>query len=139
MSGNGEGAGPAPALTELQLSLMKVLWERGEATVGEVQQALHAASRSLAPTTIATLLSRLEKRGVVAYRTEGRQYVYRALLTEAEARGSVLAEVTDRLFEGDVAMLVSELLASRDLRQGDLERVKALIEEKERELGGRRS
>ena len=139
MSGSSEGEGLAPALTELQLSLMKVLWERGEATVGEVQQALQAASRPLAPTTIATVLSRLEKRGVVAYRTEGRQYVYRALLGEAEIRGSVLAEVTDRLFEGDVAMLVSQLLASRDLRRGDLERVKALIEKKERELGGKRS
>ena len=130
--------GPAPALTELQLSLMKVLWERGEATVSDVQQALQAASRPLAATTIATVLSRLEKRGVVAYRIDGRQYVYRALFTEAEARGSVLAEVTERLFEGDVAMLVSELLASRDLRQGDLERVKALIAEKEREMGGKR-
>jgi BlaI family transcriptional regulator, penicillinase repressor len=139
MSGNGHDAGTSPALTELQLSLLKVLWERGEATVGDVQQALQAASRPLAGTTIATLLSRLEKRGIVAYRTEGRQYVYRALVGEAETRGSVLAEVTDRLFAGDVAMLVSELLTSRDLRDGDLERVKALIAEKERELAGRRS
>jgi BlaI family transcriptional regulator, penicillinase repressor len=138
MSGD-EHAGASPALTELQLFLMKVLWERGEATVGEVQQALQAASRPLAGTTIATLLSRLEKRGIVAYRTEGRQYVYRALVGEAETRGNVLAEVTDRLFAGDVAMLVSELLATRDLHSGDLERVKTLIAEKERELAGRRS
>ena len=64
----------SPRLTAPQLALLKVLWERSEATVAEMQRALHAA-RPLAASTIATLLSRLEKRGIVAYRIEGRQYV----------------------------------------------------------------
>jgi BlaI family transcriptional regulator, penicillinase repressor len=125
-------------LTGLQLAIMQVLWERGEATVGEVQEALEPA-RPLAQSTIATVLSRLAKRGVVTHRSEGRQYVYRPLLSAARARGTALAEVAEGLFAGDVATLVSELLSSRDVDRGDLEKVRALIEAKERELAGRKS
>jgi predicted transcriptional regulator len=128
---------PAPRLTAPQLEIMKVLWERSEATVVEIQQALRAA-RPLAPTTIATLLSRLEKRALVTYRTEGRQYVYRALLQEVDARQHALVEVTQGLFAGDVPTMVSQLLSSHELRPGDLARVRALIEAKELELEKRK-
>ena len=126
-----------PRLTAPQLAVLRVLWERSEATVTDVQQALHSG-RPLAATTIATLLSRLERRGIVAYRTEGRQYVYRAVLTERDARQHALVEVTEGLFEGDIATLVSQLLSSHELRSGDLAKVKALIEAKEHEARKRR-
>lgn len=125
-------------LTGQQLAVLRVLWDRVEATVADVQQALRA-ERPLAMTTIATLLSRLVKRGIVAYRVDGRQYVYRALLREEDARRHALVEMTERLFEGDIPTLVSQLLSSREIRRGDLARVKALVEAKERELKGRRS
>jgi BlaI family transcriptional regulator, penicillinase repressor len=127
----------SPRLTAPQLALLKVLWERSEATVAEMQRALHA-ERPMAASTIATLLSRLEKRGIVAYRIEGRQYVYRAVLNERDAREHALVEVTQGLFEGDIATMVSQLLSSHELRPGDLARVKALVEAKERELEKRR-
>jgi predicted transcriptional regulator len=120
-------------LTELQLAVMRALWARGEATVLEVQEAL-AEERPLAQTTVATMLSRLEKRRVVAYRAEGRQYVYRALVTEEQVRGSVLADVTERLFEGDVTTLMSHLLSVADVDAADLAKVRALIEARERAL-----
>ena len=123
----------SPRLTAPQLALLKVLWERSEATVAEMQRALHA-ERPLAASTIATLLSRLEKRGIVAYRIDGRQYVYRAVLNERDAREHALVEVTQGLFEGDVATMVSQLLSSHELRPGDLARVRALVEAKEQEL-----
>lgn len=114
-----------------------MLWQRSEATVVDIQQALRAA-RPLAATTIATLLSRLEKRGLVAYRTEGRQYVYRAVLQERDAQQHALVEVTQGLFAGDVATMVSQLLSSHELRPGDLARVRELIETKEQELKKRK-
>jgi predicted transcriptional regulator len=123
----------APRLTAPQLAIMRVLWERSEATVVEIHQALSAA-RPLAATTIATLLSRLDKRGLVTYRTEGRQYVYRAVLQEQDAQQHALVEVTKGLFAGDVPTMVSRLLSSHELRPGDLARVRQLIEAKEQEL-----
>jgi predicted transcriptional regulator len=128
---------PSPRLTPPQLAILKVLWERSEATVVEIHQALRA-ERPLALTTIATLLSRLEKRGLVTYRTEGRQYVYRAVLKEQEARQHALVEVTKGLFAGDVATMVSQLLSSHEVRPGDLARVRQLIDAKEQELKKRR-
>jgi BlaI family penicillinase repressor len=126
-----------PRLTPPQLEILRVLWQRGEATVVDIHQAL-LADRALAPTTIATLLSRLEKRGLVTYRAEGRQYVYRALLQEQQARQHALVEVTEGLFAGDVPTMVSQLLSSHELRPGDLARVRELIETKERELRKRK-
>ena len=123
----------AQRLTVPQLEIMKVLWERSEATVVEIQQAL-LATRPLAATTIATLLSRLEKRGLVTYRAAGRQYVYRAVLQEHDAQQHALVEVTRGLFAGDVPTMVSQLLSSHELRPGDLVRVRELIDAKEREL-----
>ena len=126
-------ANETPRLTVPQLEILRVLWQRSEATVVDIQQALRDA-RPVAATTIATLLSRLEKRGLVAYRTEGRQYVYRAVLQERDAQQHALVEVTQGLFAGDVATMVSQLLSSHELRPGDLARVRELIDTKEQEL-----
>jgi BlaI family penicillinase repressor len=123
-------------LTELQLEIMGVLWERGEATVVDVREALRPA-RELAHTTVATLLSRLEKKDVVAHRTVGRQHIYRAAVDASQVKRSVLgemAEVADRLFAGDVAELVTQLLAESDANASDLARVREMIERREAEL-----
>ncbi|HEX6132714.1 MAG TPA: BlaI/MecI/CopY family transcriptional regulator [Longimicrobiales bacterium] len=125
-------------LTELQLDIMGVLWERGEATAAAVREAL-APERALAQTTVATLLGRLERKGLVAHRTEGRQYVYRAAVEAAGVRRSVVSEFTDLvagLFAGDVAELVTQLLAESDVDADDLARVRAMIERREAELRG---
>ncbi|MCB2156706.1 BlaI/MecI/CopY family transcriptional regulator [bacterium] len=117
-------------LSDLQLAILRVLWARGEATVNQVQEDL-AAERSLALTTVATVLTRIDKKGLVSHRTEGRQYVYRAEVSEAEVRGSVLSDLTEQLFSGDVTALVSHLLSEQEITPGDLAQVKALIERKE--------
>lgn len=120
-----------PQLTPLQIDLMRVLWARGEATAAEVHAALSA--RGLAPTTVATLLRRLEKRGLVAHRSVGRQFVYRATVAEEEARDAMVDELAERLFDGDAARLVHHLIARHELAPGDLARVRALIDARERE------
>jgi predicted transcriptional regulator len=116
----------APHLTDLQSAIMRVLWDRGEATVANIHAALQP-ERGLALTTIATLLSRLEKRGIVKHRTQFRQYVYYPKVSERDVRRSMVADLTERLFDGDVAELVSHLLSAREMSPGDLERVKDLI------------
>ena len=122
-------------LTHLQVDLLEVLWDREEATVAEVQEAL-LGNRGLATSTVATLLSRLEKRGVVAHRADGRQYVYRAQVTRQEVRDSMVSALTYRMFSGDVAELVSHLLTEAETSPGDLARVKQLIARKTEELEG---
>ena len=120
-------------LTELQIGLLRVLWDCGEATVAEICDALRP-SRALAPTTVATLLSRLERRGVVRHRTVSRQFIYAAAVSEDEVRQSMVSELTEQLFDGDVAELVSHLLSAREISSGDLEKVKELIADHESRL-----
>lgn len=115
------------SFTALQLSILRVLWDRGEATVIEIWEALHA-ERGLAQTTLATMLSRLEKRGAVSHRSVSRQFVYRAVVSEDIARHSMVSELTDRLFEGDVPALVSHLLTAQDISPGDRERIRAMLD-----------
>lgn len=122
---------PVPtSLTDLQLAIMRILWDRAEATVLEVQTRLRP-ERDLAQTTIATLLSRLEKRRVVEHRLDGRQFVYRPLITEQDVRRSMVSELTELLFDGSSAALMSHLLRSREMNPGDLDRVKRMIAEAE--------
>ena len=123
------------SLTDLQLAIMRILWDRAEATVVEVQTRLRA-ERDLAQTTIATLLSRLEKRGVVEHRLDGRQFVYRPLVTEQEVRRSMVSELTTLLFDGRPEALMSHLLRSREMAPGDLDRVKRMIADAETGGGG---
>ena len=123
------------SLTDLQLAIMRILWDRAEATVVEVQTRLRP-ERDLAQTTIATLLSRLEKRGVVEHRLDGRQFVYRPLVTEQEVRRSMVSELTTLLFDGRPEALMSHLLRSREMAPGDLDRVKRMIADAETGGGG---
>jgi len=119
----------AHLLTELQLAVMRVLWERGEANVAEIWEALRP-ERGLAQTTVATLLSRLDKRGAVTHRREARQFVYRAAVSEPQVRRVMVRELTARLFDGDVTALVSHLLSGREVSAGDLAKVKAMLEQR---------
>jgi len=119
-------------LSELQISIMRILWEREEATVNEVHEAL-APRRRLAPTTVATLLKRLEKRGLLAHRSRGRQFVYRSLRNADEIGRSMVSGLVDSLYDGRAAELFAQLLDTRHITPGDLAKIKRLIAAKERE------
>lgn len=125
---------PMQPLGELQLAIMQVLWQRGEASAADVHTAL--LSRQLAPTTIATMLTKMEQKGLVDHRAEGRKFLYRPLLSEAEVRRISVEEVRERLFGGDTAALVSHLISERRLDRGELSRLKSLIAEAERREAG---
>lgn len=114
-------------LTELQLAIMRVIWDKGEATVQDIWEALHS-DRGLAQTTVATMLSRLERRGVVTRRAEARQYRYRAAVTEQEVQHSMVGELTERLFDGDITALMQHLLAGEDISPGDLAKIRDMID-----------
>jgi BlaI family penicillinase repressor len=122
-------------LGELQLAIMRVIWQRGEATVADVQEALRK-ERGLALTTIATMLKRLEIRGVVEHRLEGRQFVYRALVSEELVKSSMVGQLTSRLFSGDPLALLSHLLTEYEIDPDELPRLAKLIDDADDSNGG---
>lgn len=116
------------SLGDLQHAIMRVLWEQGESPVADVHQAL-LEERGLALTTIATMLSKMEKKGVVQRRMEGRGFVYAAAVSESEVNRSMVSDLTDQLFQGDAAALVSHLLTEQQIDRGELDAIKQLIED----------
>ncbi len=126
------------SLGDLQYAIMRVLWEEREATVARVQERLAAGDRhDRALTTIATMLSKMEKKGVVSHRSEGRVFVYRPLVQEDAVRRSMVNELTERLFNGDFGALVSHLLDEQDIDRAELERLRALLASKTKKEGRR--
>ena len=124
-------------LGELQHAIMQVLWARDEATVAEVHEALFD-ERGLAPTTIATMLRKMEDKGVVAHRVEDRHFVYQATVSEDAVRSTMVSELLDRLFAGDPAALVSHLVADHDIDEAEVERLRTLLENAEARKDGNR-
>lgn len=109
---------PRHTLGELQHAIMAVLWERGEAATAEVHEALQG--RGLAPTTIATMLRKMEDKGVVAHRAVGRQFLYRPVVSEDQVRRSMVGELVERLFEGDPTALVAHLVSEHEIDAQEL-------------------
>src|SRR4051812_44629127 len=115
-------------LSDLQLAIMRALWDKGEASAVQVQQALDR-SRKLAITTVSTLLVRLEKKGVIAHRSEGRTFIYRPRVTEQEMRRRTVASLIRNLFRGNPSEVVGQILSERDVSAEDLARMKELIQD----------
>jgi len=121
---------PSFRLGELQLRIMKVLWRCGPLAVGELQAEL--AGRPLAYTTVATMLRKMENRGLVRHREQGRRFVYEATISAAEVGRGSTADLVDRLFEGSLADAVSHLLETREVSPEELARLEQLIEQQRR-------
>jgi predicted transcriptional regulator len=119
-------------LGDLQLLILGVLWEEGEATVGRVHRALRE-ERELAYTTIATMLHKMEERRLVHSRKEGRRLVYRPVVASDAVRSGMVKDLLGRLFEGSVEKMVHHLLDAGDVSPGELERIEALLAERRKE------
>ena len=124
-------ADDAVTLSDLQMDVMRALWTGGERSVAEVTQALQAG-RGLAHTTVSTLLTRLEKRGLVSARRDGRQLVYRAEVEEGAVRRSMVSGLLGSLFGGDARALVAHLVREEEIASGDLEALKRALAGKEK-------
>ena len=115
------------SLSALQLSLMRALWSAGQATAAEMVVALRE-ERALAHTTVSTLLTRLEKRGVVEAERQGRQVVYRPAITESQVRQSMVSGLLANLFEGRASDLLSHLIKRDEIAPDDLARIRKLLD-----------
>jgi BlaI family penicillinase repressor len=118
-------------LGDLQLAIMRILWNRDEASVADVHEALEP-ERGLALTTIATMLAKMEKKGVVDHRADGRRFIYRPTVSEGQVRRSMVSDLTSQLFRGDALALVNHLL-SEDIDARELDQLRELIAAKEKE------
>ena len=115
-------------LGDLQLRIMRVLWDSGATTVSEVQQRL--GRQRLAYTTVATMLRKMEERGLVDHLEEGRKFLYRPVVSMDAVTRSMTGDLVDRLFDGSLAEAVSHLLESREISREELDRLEQLIQQR---------
>ena len=114
--------------TDRELDVMAVLWERGAATVADVQAQLADA---LAYTTVLTVLRTLEEKGHVGHEEgEGRAYRYFAKVDRAAAGESALARLVGKVFGGSPELLLTHLVAQRGLSAEQLERMRRMLDER---------
>lgn len=118
-------------LTELQLRIMEILWIHGEASVSRVREELQP-DHSLARTTVATLLARMEDKGLVKHRREGREFLFSPQFERDQVLEAQVREFTGRVFRQDISALVSNLLGSEQISPDELKEIRRLIKEAER-------
>ena len=114
-------------LTEAEVRLMDILWEKGEATVGDVVNAL-PARQMLAYNTVLTTMRILEQKGYVRHKALGRAFIYRAVVGRDEAQRSVVQHVLSRFFDGSPRELVLNLLESEAVDDAELDRLRELLD-----------
>jgi BlaI family transcriptional regulator, penicillinase repressor len=119
-------------LGELQLEILKLLWRNGWTRVAEVHKEL--GTDRYAYTTIATMLRKMDERGLVRHQERGRTFFYAAAMSERDVTRSTAADLVDRVFEGDLANAVSHLLDVREVHPEELDRLEQLI--RQRKLKG---
>jgi predicted transcriptional regulator len=119
----------AAHFTDRELDVMKVLWLHGPATVAEVRDRLED---SLAYTTVLTVLRTLEDKGHVGHREEGKAHRYHAKVAETAARRTALARLLDRVFGGSAELLLTQLVADRNLSPDELKRLRAVMDDASR-------
>ncbi|WP_432799498.1 BlaI/MecI/CopY family transcriptional regulator [Poriferisphaera sp. WC338] len=112
-------------LGDLQFAIMQVLWEREEAAASEVHALL--VDRGLALTTIKTMLRKMEERGLVAHRENGRQFIYHPLIAESEAREGMVVDLVKRMFSGDSRALVNHLIDAGEIDASEIDELKARL------------
>lgn len=116
------------SIPDSELDVLRVLWDRGQATVREVLETLRSAGRQWSYATVATLLDRLETKGVVTSDRSELAFVYRPVISNQEVRQKRVSSLVDKLYQGEPGLLVLHLLKSHPLAPDQAKEVRALLE-----------
>src|SRR5262245_18660956 len=115
------------APTDRELQALKVLWDRGEATVRDVWKALSAADRDLAYTTVLSLMQVMEQKGLVSHRAAGKTYIYVPRVNRQSVFKRLASGFLEKVFDGAVDEYLVHALESRRPSAQELDRLEKMI------------
>ena len=121
---------PTPRPTDAELSILRVLWERGPSTVRQVHDVL-SVDREFAYTTTLKLLQLMTEKGVAVREEDGRVHVYRAAVAQEETQRHLIRDLVDRAFGGSPSRLVMQALAATPASAEELREIRRLLKEHE--------
>jgi BlaI family penicillinase repressor len=116
----------SPTLTEQELEIMKIVWERERATVRDVYEAL-LERRKIAYTTVMTMMNILEQKKYLRKSAEDRAYIYRPSKPKQQVIKGMVREFVDRVFNGSAEPLLVHLIEDRQLTNKDLDEIARMI------------
>jgi BlaI family transcriptional regulator, penicillinase repressor len=122
---------PHPTLTPQELAIMKEVWRLDKATVRDVYEALRE-KRSIAYTTVMTMMKILEDKGYLKKSQVDRAYVYRPASPRQQVVGAMVRDFVDRVFDGAAGGLLLHLAKDSRLSKEDRQRIKLVIQETEK-------
>lgn len=117
-------------LGDLQLAILRTLWDRENASVADVHAALH--DRGLALTTIATMLRKMEEKGLVSHTEQGRQFLYEAEVDPELVQRNLVGDLVAKLFDGDPLALVNHLLREGEIELDELDDLRQQVADAEK-------
>jgi len=117
-----------PGLSQSQREIMEIVWDRGEVSAIEVRDIL-SKKRDLAKNTVRTLLDRMEEKGWLKHREDGRTYLYSAAPPREAPIGQKVLEVVEHVCGGSPEELVTALLDYRGLSPQELKRIRTMLDE----------
>lgn len=107
---------------------MEIVWQRGEVTAAEVRRVL-SPTRSVARNTVRTLLERMEEKGWLEHRVEGRTFLYTAARPRQVTVGQKIREIVETVCGGSPEVMVAALIEHRGLRSDELTRIRQLLDQ----------
>ena len=120
---------PKPVPTDLELEILKVVWQRGQATVREVYKDL-AAQRKIAYTTVLTMMGVLERKGHLKKSAGERAYIYTPTQPQSQVVQGMVQEFVGRVFDGSLKPLLVHLVEDERIDPAELKEIEALVRER---------
>jgi predicted transcriptional regulator len=118
-------------LTEAELKIMEVLWQRKSGTVQQVLDDL-PQKPALAYNSVLTIIRSLEKKGYVEHAKDGRAHIYAPVVEREDARRSEVKHLVSRFFKNSQEQLVLNILEERGLGRDEIDRLKLMLERSEK-------
>jgi len=124
---------------DAELAVLKVLWDRGRATIREITDVLYPDGAAAHYATVQKLLERLGDRQLVVRNADGRAHIFSAKVERDELIRHRLRDAADKLCEGSMTPLLTQLVKGRKLDAEELDELRRLVDELDRDAkGGRR-
>jgi len=119
--------------TELELLILKILWDRSPLPVRDVRQALAEGGREAAHTSVITTLNTMVHKKLLRRRRDGKAYLFSPRVQQQAVRQRMLGDVVDRLFDGSAAAVMLSLFDRGDLNPDELSQLRQFVDRKTRE------
>ena len=119
--------------TDLELEILKILWQEGPQTVEQVREQLAALDRELTHSSVITVMNIMVKKKYLRRKKLGRAFQYEPCVSDKEINRGMLGNLVERVFDGSASAMMLELLETADLDADEIKEIRRIINRKARE------